>query len=152
MIRSMSIDNLAEVTGAHPVIFNWPKRMLQSSSLSRVEPNLTNWGSSALLKRSLVVLSKHATIWSRLRKKSDSARNPTMLKEWAWKWLWSMNPVPSRNSRHRMLTKTEPWKWPWGEGYWFQFFFYDHRTEIYIVVGQFLRKSAWLYLKFDCRN
>ena len=86
--------------------------MLQSSSLSWVEPNFTNWGSSAFLNRSLVVLSKHLTIWPRSSRKSDSARNPIMVKVWAGWWLQGMNLVPSRNSRHRMLTKTEPWRWP----------------------------------------
>jgi hypothetical protein len=58
----------------HPINFNWPKRMLQLSSLSLVDPNLTYSGSSAFLNRSLVVLSKQRMIWSRSSRKGESLK------------------------------------------------------------------------------
>ena len=60
----------------HPRNFSWPKRMPQVSSLSLVDPNFMNCGSSMLRKRSMVVLSKHRMMWSRSSMNGESARSP----------------------------------------------------------------------------
>ena len=66
-----------QIERTHPVSFNWPKRMLQLSSLSLFDPNLTYAVSSAFLNRSLVVLSKQRTIWSRSSRKGESLKWPS---------------------------------------------------------------------------
>ena len=61
---------------AYPRSFNWPERMLRLGSLSRMVPNLIYCGSSAFLNLSLVVLSKHLTMWGISPEKRDCPSNP----------------------------------------------------------------------------
>ena len=56
---------------SYPRSFNWPERILSLGSLSRMLPNLIYWASSAFLNLSLVVLSKHFTMWGISPEKRD---------------------------------------------------------------------------------
>ena len=69
--------NLRELKmGAYPATFSWPNRILCLSSLSRVEPNLIYWGSSAFLNLGFVVLSKQRIRWSISSENGESSRKP----------------------------------------------------------------------------
>ena len=71
-ISTFKLNQVERIQRIHPINFNWPNRMLQLLSLSLVDPNLTYSGSSAFLNRSLVVLSKQRTIYSRSSRNVDS--------------------------------------------------------------------------------
>ena len=62
---------------SYPRSFNWPERILSLGSLSRMLPNLIYWASSAFLNLSLVVLSKHFTMWGISPEKRDCPSKPS---------------------------------------------------------------------------
>ena len=65
------------ISDAYPRSFNWPKRMLNMGSLSRMPPNLIYWGLSAFLNLSLVVSSKHLAMRVISHEKLDCPSKPS---------------------------------------------------------------------------
>jgi len=59
-----SANTKREKQDPYPSNFSWPIRMLTAASLSRVDPNLMNCGSSGFENLSFVVLSKQFVICS----------------------------------------------------------------------------------------
>ena len=102
---------LGSTNTTHPMSFNWPERIFNLASNSRIEANGTKCGWFISLKPSFVLLSNRWVIKSTSLKK----REPRSKSIWAMrktiikvpKKLW-----PSRNSRARLVTNIEPWKWP----------------------------------------
>ena len=98
---------------AYPGSLNWPERILRLWSLSRMPPNLIYWGSSALLNLSLVVLSKHFSIWGISPEKRDCPSKPNDHDLTAHAGIGIiMNKIPSKNFLAWAVTKIDPWKWP----------------------------------------